>query len=301
MTGWVIATATTAILGAAAAGSATYAQSTKAVPEESVRWHFPEAAQAVRVLTGSGSQIGVTIRDLTEDDLKGKAGASGVVIDGVEDDSPASKAGFKAGDVVVEFDGERVRSARQLTRLVQETAVGRPVPAAVMRDGQRVALNVQPREGDGFRYFDRSGTMSGLIARRPVPKSGPLPPAPPPPPSTRWEMLPEIGRLFGGGRLGITVDNLSPQLAAYFGTKQGVLVQSVADDSAAAKAGLKAGDVITGLDGGAIDAPADLVRRSQRLEDGDEFTLAVVRDKKEMTLKGKVDAPRSRRSTKTIL
>jgi S1-C subfamily serine protease len=45
----------------------------------------------------------------------------------VEADSAAAKGGVKAGDVVVEFDGERVRSARQLTRLVQETPAGRAV------------------------------------------------------------------------------------------------------------------------------------------------------------------------------
>ena len=99
------------------------------------------------------------------------------------------------------------------------------------------------------------------------------------------------------GRLGITVDELSEQLAGYFGTKDGVLVTSVNNDSAAAKAGLKAGDVITALDGGTVDSPADLPAQTQRLERATEFTLDIVRDKKPMTLKGKVEAPRARRRT----
>ena len=108
----------------------------------------------MRLLTsGAGSQIGVTIRDLTDEDLKGKASTGGVAIENVEAESPAEKAGFKAGDIVVEFDGERVRSGRQFTRLVQESATGRTVPAAVVREGQRVALNVLPREG-GFHFVD---------------------------------------------------------------------------------------------------------------------------------------------------
>ena len=81
-----------------------------------------------------------------------------------------------------------------------------------------------------------------------------------------------------------------------------MLVTSVKDDSPAAHAGLKAGDVITSIDGATVDSPADLRRRTQRLSAGDEFTLGVVRDKKPMTLKGKLDQPRARRYTaRTII
>ncbi len=75
------------------------------------------------------------------------------------------------------------------------------------------------------------------------------------------------------GQLGISVDELSPQLSEYFGTKEGVLVTTVRDNSNASKAGVKAGDVITSLNGGPVTTAADLRRRAQRLEGGDEFTL----------------------------
>ena len=71
---------------------------------------------------------------------------------------------------------------------------------------------------------------------------------------------------------------------------------SVYDDSAAAKAGIKAGDVITSLNGAEVTDPSDLRRRIQRLENGDEFTVGIVRDKKPLTLKGKIETVRSRRS-----
>ena len=71
-------------------------------------------------LEGPGSSIGVTVRDQTGD-------APGVVIDSVREDTPATRAGLQKGDVVVEFDGERARSAQQFTRLVRETAPGRSV------------------------------------------------------------------------------------------------------------------------------------------------------------------------------
>ena len=98
----------------------------------------------VQMLGGRDVQIGVTIRDLEGDQARTMSGA---VISDVREDSPAAKAGFKSGDVIVEFDGERVRSARHLSRLVGETAAGRPVKAVVERDGRRMDLQVTPEAG----------------------------------------------------------------------------------------------------------------------------------------------------------
>jgi serine protease Do len=297
MTGWKLATMTVALVSAAGIGAAvspaSSGQGRDWVPDQDAFAFAVEPDQAVRIVTGyGGSQIGVSIRDLTEDDQKaGKAAGVGVMIDEVEADSPAQKAGFKTGDIIVEFDGERVRSTRQFTRLVQETPSGRQVQTAVLRDGQRVALTVQPRESGSFRF---DGKWSKLDELRAMPKMI-APPDPPKPP--RFEMF-----YGGGGRLGITVDDLSSQLGDYFGTKEGVLVTSVNANSAAAKAGLKAGDVITSLNGGAVVTSSDLRRRTARLEAGDEFTLAIVRDKKPMTLKGKLeDAPTRRPTARTII
>ena len=74
-----------------------------------------------------------------------------------------------------------------------------------------------------------------------------------------WNFDELVGR--STNRLGISVSTLSPQLAEYFGTKEGVLVSSVTDDSAAAKAGLKAGDVITSFNGTVVNDPSDVRRR----------------------------------------
>jgi serine protease Do len=259
------------MIGTVAAAPAAYGQSVIWAQDSDAL--SPELSQAFRVFKGFGGQIGVTIRDLTPDDAKGKAAGTGVVIEQVETDSPAAKAGFRAGDIVVEFDGERVRSTRQFTRLVQETPAGRPVAAAVLRDGQRVTLNVEPRESGSFRMLQGFGDFAFT-----TPKA--IPPA---------KLAPRVETFFGAGRLGITVNDLSPQLADYFGTKEGVLVTSVTDNSVAGKSGVKAGDVITALDGGAVSTGADLRRRLQRLEQGDEFTLTIVRDKKTMSVKGKLD------------
>jgi serine protease Do len=182
---------------------------------------------------------------------------------------------------------------------VQETAEGRKVPAVVMRDGQRVSLTVEPMPARGgfqnLRDLEEWGRNFSfeLPARRLTPTPGKE--------SFAWRMD-DLLTPRGAGRLGLTVDTLSPQLADYFGTKQGVLVTSVADGSLASKVGVKAGDVITSVNGSTIENPADLRRRLQALDAGAELTIGVVRDKKAQTLKGKLDdAPRRRRSYRSII
>lgn len=291
---WTTSAITVAVLTAAGIGAAL----APVARGQDVEWPFGDQPNIVQVFTGGGSQIGVSVRDVDAEDAKRLklANAAGVLIEEVQADSPAAKAGIKEGDVVVEFDGERVRSMRQFTRLVQETPAERQVTAAVMRDGQRVTLSVQPRVADnwkGFQEFSRFGDL--------LPPPPPPPAKPPSPPSVR--VLPKLDRWYvSTGRLGITVESLSDQLADYFGTKDGVLVTSVADSSTASKAGVKAGDIVTGINGNTVSTPSDLSRRTERLEDGDEFTLEVVRDKKPMTLKGKVEPRQPRKWTsRTII
>jgi serine protease Do len=284
MTMWKTAALTAALMGAAGAGGslspAAEAQGTRVAP------------RAVQVFGGSGSRIGVSIEDVDPSDAKaGQAG--GVRIAEVTDEGPAAKAGIRRGDVVVEFDGERVRSARQFTRLVQETVAGRKVQVAILRDGQRSTLTVEPTDQATPRLFDEDGlrVLEDFGRFRVTPR----PNAPYPP--TR--AFPDIESFIwrANNVLGITVDDLSPQLADYFGTKDGVLVTSVDDDSAAGKAGLKAGDVITSFNGSAVTASSELRRRIQEMSSGAEFSVGVMRDKKSLTVKGKTEERRDRRRT----
>jgi C-terminal processing protease CtpA/Prc len=95
-----------------------------------------------------------------------------------------------------------------------------------------------------------------------------------------------------GRRLGVSVQELTTQLAEYFGARDGVLVTSVTEDSSAARAGLKAGDVITSINGDAVRSRQDLVRGLRNASTEDEVSLGIVRDRKEMTVKAKVEGPR---------
>ncbi len=223
----------------------------------------------LRVLTGRGAEIGVIVRDAT----------AGVTIDEVRPDSPADKAGLKPSDVILDFDGERVRSARQFSRLVQETPAGRPVRATVMRDNTKQALEIAVPESRRADLFidgdlrDRLGDLSDRLA----------------PFNFNFDM-PDLG---SGRRLGLSVQPLSSQLSAYFGVQQGLLVTAVTDQSPASRAGLKAGDVITAINGERVATREDL-QRGLRDATRDQVDLGMVRDKQERTVTVTVEGPRRR-------
>lgn len=251
------------------------------------------AIRMLEVLGGRGSQIGVGIRDLPDADVK--AGKAGVQIEDVREASPAAQAGFKAGDVVTSFDGERVRSARQFARLVEETPAGRSVKTQVMREGKAVDLTVTPMAGENLEadrqfFMQRNEGPGAPGFRMHVPEIPDIP----------HEVF-EPGRNFDvriwaqPARLGVSVQGLTPELAEYFGVKEGVLVTAVTKESAAAKAGIKAGDVITNVDGKTIDDAGE-PRRQLRVDadKATEVTLGIVRDKKPMSMKVPLEGPKAR-------
>jgi serine protease Do len=270
--------------------------------------------RALEVLASRGGEIGVSIRDIERDDAGAGSGtaARGVLVDDVTAGGPADKAGIKKGDVVLEFDGERVRSVRQFTRLVDETPPGRRVAAVLMRGGKRVEAAVEPRAGSGMRFLENfdSARVLGDLGRQfgeGFPFAPPPPPSPPPPPGApAAPAIPAPPDVPGFSwrndtSLGIRVSALTSQLAEYFGAKRGVLVTSVDDNSAAQSAGFKAGDVMTALNGADVADPADLRGRVGRLRDGEEFTAEVLRQKKPMTLKGKMERRGGRAATRVSL
>jgi serine protease Do len=95
----------------------------------------------------------------------------------------------------------------------------------------------------------------------------------------------------------VSVTELQPQLAEYFGAKDGVLVTSVTDNSVASSAGVKAGDVITAINDKGVTSSAQLRQRMSELKDGEEFRIDVVRDRKTTSLKAKADTGSARRRT----
>ena len=259
----------------------------------------------IEVFGGGGSRIGAAVRDVDQGDVTREklAGQAGAVVEEVRSESAAAKAGLKSGDVVVAFDGERVRSARQLERLVAETPAGRTVKMSLQRAGAKVDVDITPDAPGNALHgpfkFEPGGFAADLAPRieRDVRRRIPAM-------EFNWDAFPEgdgMHMFMPRGRLGVQVQELSDQLAAYFGAKSGVVVAHVEEESAAAKAGVKAGDVITAVNGRSIDNAGDLREEVSKVDDGKTADLTVIRDKKSITLKvdpaePKRTAPRVRRT-----
>jgi S1-C subfamily serine protease len=241
----------------------------------------PAAAQAQPrvIVQGAGTaSIGVTIRDVTGDDASTArlTPPAGVYVDSVREGSPAARAGFQAGDIVVEFDGERVRSASHFTRLVQESVVERQVAAVVVRGTSKQTLNVVPEASSASNFILRG--VPQLNLQRPNPRE------------FNFE-LDGGARRFAlpatGATLGVSVTPLSDQLASYFGVTQGVLVNEVTSGSPAAAAGVRAGDVLTAINGETVTSAADITR-ALRARRGESVEISVTRDRKSQTLKATI-------------
>ena len=224
----------------------------------------PDLTRIQKRQIGRVSMIGVRLDDVTTENMGAYklTRPEGAIVAAVNPHSPAATAGLHEKDLVTAFDGERVRSAAHLTRLVQETPVGREVVVQVLRDGRRTDLRLKPEPGRS--WFD--------------PRFG--------------EVLDVVKQGIGEGtvarsrsRLGVNVQAVDGELAEYFGVKQGVLVTSVRADTPGAKAGLKAGDVITAVDGRPISLVHQLIAALPEGGSEKDVGLTVVREKKESTLR----------------
>ncbi len=218
-----------------------------------------------------GSWLGVSVSDVTSEKAKELKlpGEYGALVEEVREDSPAAKAGVQKGDVILRFAGEMVRSVVELTRLVHETPAGRTVEIEVGRNGATRNLSAKIAEAPEPKWFSSFEGPQVEIPNVHIPDF-------------------DFNVVFAGSpRLGISADDLTPQLADYFGVKQGkgVLVREVNEGSAAQKAGLKAGDVIVKVGDATIASVGDL-RKALRKNPSEkqQLTLTIVRDRKEQTV-----------------
>jgi serine protease Do len=246
----------------------------------------PARAQEPRVVVrslGSSASIGVAIRDVTSDDAaKAKQGQpSGVYIESVREGRPAAKAGIQTGDIVIDFDGERVRSASHFTRLVQESVPNREITAVVIRGTSKQNLKISPDAGGELNILSNKGRRQLQDFQLNLPRS-----------DFNFNRNNDALRRAlpaNGASLGVTVSPLSDQLASYFGVKQGVLVSAVTTGSPAAGAGVRAGDVMTAINGQSVADSGD-VTRALRQGSGESVEISVTRDKKSLSLKATLPA-----------
>lgn len=240
-----------------------------------------------------GSWLGVETQEVTAEKAKELRlpAERGVVIGKVLGDSPAAKAGLKDGDVITEINGQRVEGTVQFRRIIHETPAGRTLQLTVSRDGHSETVHVTL----GKMQESRTHWMTGMNAmpqafQFQMPEVAPIPDMP----SLEWD---GGNFLAGGPRLGIDVEDISGQLGAYFGAPdgEGILVRDVNSGSAAEKAGVKAGDVITSLNGERIHDVAELRSKLTSTGEGKTAKLGVLRNKSSLTLDVEIPAIKSKR------
>ncbi len=219
--------------------------------------------------------LGVVVS--SDDEQEGK----GARIEDVEEDSPADAAGLKRGDRILEIDGKSVDDAYDVRHAIGRMNPGDSIRILIDRDGDEKTLTATLADRPGRRAprafmwhqgdeGDDEGTPPGDH------------------PGHHAEFF-----SFGGSRtwLGVDVQPMSEELRSYFKAPRdmGVLVNKVMEDTPAERAGLKAGDVIIGVDGKDVSDQGDISRALSSRDAGDEVGLKIMRDGSERTLQVKLE------------
>jgi len=224
---------------------------------------------------GDGGYLGVYMQELNDDVRKGldvKDTTRGVLVSGVEEGSPADKAGIEEGDIIVKFDGEKVTSPEELRSAVQALDPGEEATVEVLHDGKPTSVAVIVGERERSMRFNYEIPEEGMH-HQPM----------------------DMGRamaFFGGPRLGVQAHEIADDgLATYFGVKpgDGVLVLDVEENSVGDKAGIEAGDIIREVGNEKIGDVGDLRSAVRDYDAGDEFTITVFRHGKTQSLKATMD------------
>jgi serine protease Do len=213
----------------------------------------------------------------------------GVVVGSVEADGPAAKAGLKENDVILSYEGQNVEGTIQFRRLVRESPPGRSIPLSISRDGsvQTLTIEVGQRE-NGFGSGDSDSAPRVYKFKVPNVQEFKMP---------DFDFNPMVtpeSMDFHAPLLGIGAEDLSGQLGDYFGVPsgEGILVREVRSGTPAEKAGLKAGDVITKVDGQTVKSTRDLRSQLRQKIDQKSVTLSVVRKGSEISVPVAIEKPR---------
>jgi serine protease Do len=211
-----------------------------AIPIDMAKEVLPQLKERGSVTRG---WLGVAIQQITPELAKtfGLKQANGALVSDVVDGSPAEKAGVKQGDVIVEFDGKKVKSSTDLPHIVASTVVGKEVAMKVIRDGAELPLQVKVGE-------------------------------------LKEEQLAAMVPSSAKSKLGIDIQQLNPALARKFGIKddKGVVITGVEPDSPGEAAGLQPGDLILEIDRTKV-ATVNQARRALEKTRPDEPTVVLVK------------------------
>jgi len=217
-----------------------------AIPINLAKDIVPQLVKEGKVTRG---WLGVSIQRITPElaESLGLEERRGALVAGVEPGSPAEQAGIKTGDVIIEYGGEKVADSTELPIMVARTEVEKPVKITVVRDKRQVPLTV------------KIGELKDEAVVAAAPQTG---------------------------KLGLTVQNLTPQMAERLGLKEtrGVVVTAVDPESPAAQGGLRPGDIVLEANRKAINDAADLRQIVDSAKPGENLLFLVRRGESNMFL-----------------
>jgi len=212
-----------------------------------------------RVVVKGGAWLGVYLSDAGEE--SGWDEKEGALVQEVVKDGPADKAGLRENDIIIKLQDRTVRDADDVTRDVRKMKPGDEVKLLVLREKKKITLTAVLQE----RRVVRDENVQVMPDQR----------------RKHFERQKELRPLQGfwmqkNRRMWVQLQEMNRDLAEYFqtGEGEGVLVTRVDEESAAAAAGLKAGDVITAVNGkkvGKVEEVADAIEENEAA--GQEVTF----------------------------
>ena len=189
--------------------------------------------------------LGVGIQDLTQElaDYYHVKGQKGALVTQVYEGDPANRAGIKTGDIIVEVDGKKVSSSRDLSRTIANTPVGAQIPITILREGQEKTFHVELTE------------------------------------RTDSDVPVKVTAKSSKG-LGIQVTELKPETARRAGlpeNEKGVLVTRVQPGGKGEMAGIQPGDVIKEINRKPVITPKDVKSQMEEVKSGDTVQILIRR------------------------
>ncbi|MBI4850790.1 MAG: DegQ family serine endoprotease [Acidobacteria bacterium] len=218
-----------------------------AIPSNLVRNVYEQIVKNGKVTRG---YLGVTITEVTPEKAKGLGlnTTEGALVNDVQPNTPAAKAGIQSGDLIISFDGTSVKNQHELTNTVARTAVGKKVEVKFIRDGKTQSAIVETAE----RKIGANPNLDDLEENLPEEKES-------------------------SGKLGLSASTLNAEQAAELKIKSGVVVDQVTPGGPAAEIGLRKGDVIHQINRQTIKSVTDLTNAMKSVSPGDTVILQVER------------------------